>query len=157
MDARPVVIRTLSLFLLLTLFGCQKADKAIMRPGDDPLADRYYESFLIEAGIQYVKNPDGFYVSDLSNRDEMRRFATKAYESINSTTEIELESACISAELSSDLDKRGAIYVIKEAEGKSKLRISTDTYEEFDIWTIIHTAENACAESEYLHELLGET
>ena len=149
-----VIIKILPVLFLVLMSGCQKADKAEIRL-NDPLADLVFESFLIDAEIEYTKQPNGFYVSELDNLDAMEQFVEKAYESLNSTTKIDLKSPCVEVELSAYLDKKDAIFLIEKGSDNAILRTSTVDFEKLDVVSNIVAAEDRCHEVQYVEEFVN--
>ena len=121
----------------------EPATQAVVSPGDDPLANLIYQDLLDSNDIEYTRNTDGYYISELENRDTMDELALQAHDQLRNVSQIQLDNPCVIDHLNEQL--QGVIYLVGENERGTFLRAPTYTYERHEIVSKIAAAERECA------------
>ncbi|MCR9104479.1 MAG: hypothetical protein NXI15_04240 [Gammaproteobacteria bacterium] len=121
----------------------EPATQAVISPGDDPLANLIFQELLNSSDIQYSRDSDGYYVSELENRDTMEELALKAHDQLRNVSQIQLGNPCVIDQLNEKL--QGVTYFVGKNERGSYLRAPTSTYERNEIVSKVAAAERDCA------------
>jgi len=116
--------------LSLLVSACAGNPNFSYSPGDDPLVNAYFESYLYRNEVAYVRQRNGDYATlRISEQSKMVQLGEEARKIEPGRGTIEVDSPCVQEKLSKQLRSAGVIYAQVKEPGKTYLVMTKSDFD----------------------------
>ena len=109
--------------MAVLLFGCIKKVEQGFSPGDDSLAQKVFEGALVDSGLKWTKDSEGYYLVPDATTDELKKISNRAHEMASGSLSVTIKSNCELELIEENLTDRSATYIVDERRQPPELRV----------------------------------
>jgi hypothetical protein len=129
------------------LVGCIEKTEPRFKPSDDPFVRKLFERKLMDVGISYKVDAEGFYIPTQQDIEKMRPLSNEALSEAAHSSELEVEPGCALNKLNQYLGENNVIYTIDSSRKPYLVKTTRTDAKKFSVMEHYAGAQSNCAKN----------